>query len=184
MFPPEILQWGISVILGIQSLINPTLTTFVYAINFTGTENFYIVALCVFFWCLDRRTGARLMFLFVLSAFLNAIVKVWAGQPRPFQYDSRVQELFEAPGFGFPSQHTQYTVVVWGLLAIRFRRAWLWALAGVLLVFVPLSRLYLGVHFPTDLLGGYVFGAVLLPLFLWLAPGAAATRAREAGPGH
>jgi hypothetical protein len=51
--------------------------------------------------------------------------------------------------------------VVWGYLASSFRRPWLWVAAGLLLIFIPLSRIYLGVHFPTDLLGGYVLGAIL-----------------------
>ena len=74
--------------------------------------------------------------------------------------------LYETGGKAFPSLHTQNTVVIWGFLAHQFMKKWLWVLAGVLLVGVPLSRVYLGLHFPTDLLGGYVFGIILLVLFL------------------
>ena len=45
---------------------------------------------------------------------------------------------------------------------------WMWGIALLLIVFIPLSRIYLGVHFPTDLLGGYVLGALLLVLYLQL----------------
>jgi len=94
---------------------------------------------------------------------------VIADQPRPFQYDSRVKALVHAGGGGLPSGHTQSTVVVWGYLASQVRRRRLWILAGFLMIGIPVSRLYLGVHFPTDLLGGYILGALLLILFLKLA---------------
>ena len=114
--------------------------------------------------------GARVAILFLLCGYVNALAKVWAAQPRPFEYDPRVVALFPASGGGFPSGHTQNVVVFWGYLAALFRRTWLWVLAIVLMVLVPMSRLYLGVHFPTDLLGGYLIGAGLLLLSLWLAP--------------
>ena len=81
-----------------------------------------------------------------------------------------VRMIFPATGGGLPSGHTQNTVVLWGYLAWAFRRRWLTALAAVLMVLVPLSRLYLGVHFPTDLLGGYLLGAALLWLYVRLEP--------------
>jgi len=91
-------------------------------------------------------------------------------QPRPFQYDSRVKALVHAGGGGLPSGHTQSAVAVWGYLASQVRSRKLWILAGFLMIGIPVSRLYLGVHFPTDLLGGYILGALLLILFLKLWP--------------
>jgi hypothetical protein len=105
----------------------------------------------------------------LISAYVNAIAKVLAAQPRPFQYDPRVRALVHAGGGGLPSGHTQSAVVVWGYLVSQFRRRTLWILAGFLMIGIPLSRLYLGVHFPTDLLGGYILGALLLVLFLKFA---------------
>jgi len=80
------------------------------------------------------------------------------------------RERYEALGGGFPSGHTQNSVVIWGYLASRFKRTWLWVVAALLVILVPLSRIYLAVHFPQDILGGYVLGAVLVLLYLWLEP--------------
>lgn len=121
------------------------------------------------YWCCDRAAGARLLILFLISAYLNTIAKVLLDQPRPFQYDPRVKALVPASGGGLPSGHTQGAVVVWGYLAAWVRQAWMWGLAGFLMIGIPISRLYLGVHFPTDLIGGYILGAVLLVVYLQFA---------------
>jgi undecaprenyl-diphosphatase len=76
----------------------------------------------------------------------------------------------EAEGWGFPSGHTQGAVVVWGYLGTRVKRRWFWIVAVLLMVLIPMSRVYLGVHFPHDLLGGYVIGGGLVLLYLWLQP--------------
>ena len=169
----SILDWGINVVLWFQQF-SPTLDLPFKVLTFMGDEEFFLLLLPFVYWCLDRRTGARLAILFLFSAYLNASAKVLAGQPRPFAYDVRVRQLAEAVGGGLPSGHTQNAVVVWGYLAATFRRTWLWVLAGLLMALIPLSRIYLGVHFPTDLLGGYLIGAALLLLYLWLEPAAEA----------
>ena len=56
--------------------------------------------------------------------------------------------------------------MVWTYLAFRFKKAWLWWLAGALVLVIPLSRLYLGVHFPLDLAGGYAIGGLLVFSFI------------------
>ncbi len=162
-----ILDRGVELILWCQQF-SPTLDLPFQAVTLLGSEVFFLLFLPFVYWSLDRRTGARLTVLFLLSAWVNAMAKVLAAQPRPYQYDPQVRRLAKAGGPGLPSGHTQSTVVLWGYLAAQFRRPWLWVLAGALMVLVPLSRLYLGVHFPTDLLGGYLLGAVLLLLYLRL----------------
>jgi len=164
-----ILDWGVNLILWFQQL-SPTLDVPFRFFTFLGEEEFFLLLLPLIYWCLDRRTGARLTVVFLLSAYSNAVAKFLAHQPRPFEYDPRVRALVEAEGWGLPSGHTQNTVVVWGDLAAQVRRTWLWALAALLMLMVPLSRVYLGVHFPTDLLGGYLLGATLLLLYLWVEP--------------
>lgn len=165
-----ILDWGIAVVLWFQQL-SPTLDLPFKALTFLGNLAFFLVFLPLIYWCIDRRTGARLLVLFLISAYANALAKLVAGQPRPFQYDARVKPLVHAIGGGLPSGHTQNAVVVWGYLASQIGSRKLWIVAGFLMIAIPVSRLYLGVHFPTDLLGGYISGALLLGLFLGFAPG-------------
>lgn len=174
----NMLEWGVDVILWCQQF-SPVLDAFFQFFTALGDEILFLLLVPMLYWCLDRRAGAHLLLLFFLSLCVNVLVKELADQPRPFQYDAQVRQLYPANGAGFPSGHTQNTVVVWGYLAWHFRRVWLWALAGLLLALVPLSRVYLGVHFPTDLVGGYVLGALLLWLYTWQGPRIAAWLLRK-----
>jgi membrane-associated phospholipid phosphatase len=161
-----LMDWGIELILWLQQF-RPALDVPFRALTFLGDEMFFLLFLPFVYWCLERRTGARLTLLFLVSAYVNAVAKVFFNQPRPALYDTRVWAYSDVGGSGgLPSGHTQNTLVLWGYLAAKFRRAWLWIVAGLLIVLIPLSRLYLGVHFPHDLLGGYIIGAFLLFVFL------------------
>jgi undecaprenyl-diphosphatase len=164
-----ILDWGVRVVLWFQKA-SPALDIPFKALTLMGNEVFYLIFFPLLYWCVDRRVGARLIILFLFSSCTNAMAKQVAGQPRPFEYDPIVQRLWPAGGRGFPSGHTQSAVVIWGYLASQFRKTWFWALAGSLILLIPLSRVYLGVHFPTDLFGGYLLGGTLLVLYLRLQP--------------
>ena len=159
------LDWGIDVVLWFQQF-SPALDLPFKSLTFLGDLEFFLICMPLIYWCLDRRLGARLLILFLISAYINSVAKVIADQPRPFHYDSRVKALVHAGGGGLPSGHTQSAVVVWGYLASQAGRRMLWILAVILMVAIPMSRLYLGVHFPTDLLGGYILGILLLVLYL------------------
>ena len=165
------LDWGIQVVLWCQQF-SPTLDLPFAILTFLGDEKFFLPLLALLYWCVDRRMGARLGLLLVLSSCVNALAKDLFELPRPFAYDARVRQIVAASGEGFPSGHTQATVVFWGYVAALRQRAWLWGVAVFLMLFVPLSRIYVGNHFPLDLIGGYALGTVLLLLYHWLAPSA------------
>ncbi|MBN2298941.1 MAG: phosphatase PAP2 family protein [Deltaproteobacteria bacterium] len=160
-----LLDHGIEIILWLQQA-SPALDAPFNALTSLGGGYSIFLIFALVYWCIDRSTGARLAVLFLASNWVNASLKDIFAQPRPFQYDPRVIKLSGAGGGGMPSSHTQATVVFWGYLACAFSRKWLWVIAGGLMILVPLSRMYLGVHFPTDLAGGYLVGAALLMVFV------------------
>lgn len=174
------LDWGIQVVLWLQQY-SPTLDVPFVILTFVGDERFFLPLLPLLYWGVDRRTGARVGLLLLFSSFVNALAKDLFQQPRPFAYDPRVRQIGPAGGEGFPSGHTQATVVFWGYIATQVCRSWMWGLTVGLLLLVPLSRLYVGAHFPTDLLGGYVLGGVILLLYRWLAPGIESWLIRQSG---
>src|SRR5690606_21159620 len=118
------------------------------------------------YWAVDRQVGRRLAGLFLTSMWLNGLFKEYMVMPRPDPTAVRV--LADEPSPGFPSGHAQGAMTLWGYLALQLRRRWLAWLAVVIIVLVSLSRLYLGVHFPGDVLGGLAIAAVLIVVYTLL----------------
>lgn len=162
-----ILSWGTAANIWLQNF-SPALDTPFKLITFFGEELFFMAFLPLVYWSINRATGVRLLVLFLFSAWVNSAVKILATDLRPYQYDSRVKALQQVPSWGFPSGHTQLSVTVWGYLAAAFRKKKLLVFAVVMMVLVPLSRLYLGVHDLPDLIGGYAIGFILLITFIKL----------------
>lgn len=159
-----VLDWGVDVVLWLQQA-SPDLDSLFKFFTFLGDEEFYLILLPLVYWSIDRAMGVRLMILALFSSLVNATAKEIGGQPRPFGYDDRVVPLVDAGGYGLPSGHAQSSVVIWGFIALETRRRWMWLFAITLMLGVGLSRIYLGVHFPTDVIGGALLG--LLLLFAW-----------------
>ncbi|HET90850.1 MAG TPA: phosphatase PAP2 family protein [Chloroflexi bacterium] len=162
-------QWGLDLIRSIQMVHGPALDLVFKAITFMGDEEFFMLLLPLILWCVDFSLGVRLGCTFLLSAYGNVVLKDLFGHPRPFDLDPSVQ-LHEISGYGLPSGHSQSAAVVWGVIATEFRKAWVWGVAVLLMVLIGFSRIYLGVHFPTDVLAGWIVGAVVLLLYVLLRP--------------
>lgn len=165
----SILQWGIDLIISIQQIHGPVLDSIFRAITFMGEEEFYLLLLPLIFWCVDFGLGARLAILFLLSSWLNVNLKDLFHQPRPFDLDQSVM-LSSADGYGLPSNHAQSAIVVWGSIASWGHKTWLWVVAIGLMILIGFSRVYLGVHFPTDVFAGWVIGIILLGVYLAAEP--------------
>ncbi len=69
-----------------------------------------------------------------------------------------------------PSGHAQESVVLWGSIAHFTGTKWFWALTVILLLLIGFSRVYLGVHFPTDVIAGWTVGIALLWLYILFHP--------------
>lgn len=170
----EIWRWGADVIIALQLLHTPVLDGIFNIITSLGSVELYLLLLPLLYWCIDKPLAQRLAYFFLFSAYSNAALKNLFRHPRPFEYDSRVLKLDWAPaeelGYGLPSGHSQLAITAWGYLATWIRRQWMWVLAVTLVTLIAFSRMYLGVHFPTDVLGGLLIGAIWLALFLKVEP--------------
>jgi membrane-associated phospholipid phosphatase len=181
--PPGLYLWGLELVRAVQALENPILTGLVKGFTALGTELFYIPALLFSVWCEDEKRGFRLGLLDLFSAWTNIFFKALFQQPRPYNLDPSVGRAFE-PSYGLPSGHAQGSLVFWAPLGFGIGREGAARGGGGqrlfrgLVVFIILgmafTRLYLGVHFPTDILGGWVWGGVLLTIYGLLGKRAAA----------
>jgi len=99
----------------------------------------------------------------MINGMVNTALKVAFHGPRPYWYSSNVKVLVSAENsFGVPSGHAQNGVVVWGTLADRIKHRTIWIIAIIVMFLIGISRIYLAVHFPHDVLLGWLFGVVML----------------------
>lgn len=170
MTTQELWQWGINLILQLQSY-EPWLRA-MQTITITGNTEFFLLILPVLYWLVNRRLGVRMATLLLASIVVGSILKIAFYGPRPYWIDARVQLLSgDEPTFGVPSLHAMNAVVMWPLLARYIQRWWAWLVALLLIALSGIARVYLGVHFPSDVIVGWLLALLLLLLWWrWAKP--------------
>jgi len=161
-----ILYWGLDVIRAIQSGGSPPLDFLMRTVSALGSAVAYVVMVAFIYWCVDEKKGMRLGIALLVSTWLNLVLKFLLDQPRPFfpGFDPSVGMVDAAMG-GLPSGHAQNSLVVWMILASWGREKWHFVLAAIFCLLMAFSRVYLGVHFPTDILGAWLIGGALLCVY-------------------
>ena len=160
-FQIEILQW-------IQSFQNPALDLIARCITFFG-EQYFVVPIAAFcFWCVDKELGYWLCWCTGLTNLLTNGIKGIFKTPRPIGTPGiRSIATENATGYSFPSAHSTNSAALFMGFARALNRRRFWILAAVMPPLVALSRLYLGCHWPTDVIAGTLIG-IAMPLLLWL----------------
>jgi membrane-associated phospholipid phosphatase len=165
------LQWGLDCVRLIQSCANPPLTIFMRLITALGSTGAYIAVVCFVYLCIDEKEdeekkGLHLGLVTLISIWINLSLKWALDQPRPFfaAYDPSVGMISEKLG-GFPSGHAQNTLVVLTIISTWLTRRWAYIAAALVCLLIGFSRVYLGVHFPTDVIGGWLIGGIVLAAY-------------------
>ncbi|MCL7455221.1 MAG: phosphatase PAP2 family protein [Anaerolineae bacterium] len=164
----SLVPWGTEVLVQIQFYADAWVITLFALISPLGSEPFYVILLPVIYWCVSRRIGVGLGILSLSSAWLNSTIKYIFAIPRPA--DPRLDISYPETSPSFLSGHAQGAAVNWGYLAIRLRSNAFRVVAIVLIVAIGLSRMVLAVHFPQDVIAGWLVGLGLLALFVWAEP--------------
>lgn len=146
----------------LQELHSPLFDRIMVGISFLGNVGWIWIVLTVLFLCFPRyrRCGIVTALALILDFLIcNIGIKNLVARPRPCWLDPSVDLLIPVPkDFSFPSGHSAaaFAVAIVVLLYHRKEGAAILALA----VMIAFSRLYLFVHFPTDVLGGCLVGSV------------------------
>ena len=150
----------------------PGLNELMLAVTELGGELPFLVAALIVFWCVDKRQGYYVLSVGFLGTLTNQFMKLWFRIPRPWVLDPEFTILEQArdaaAGYSFPSGHTQNSVGTFGALAVTNKNKWVRGICLALVILVPFSRMYVGVHTPADVLVAaamaIVFLAVLYPI--------------------
>ncbi len=144
---------------------------FMIAITRLGNEIFYTLFVPVLYWCYDKKKAFKIGAVFIISSAINDMAKDIFHNPRP-----NPQNLLESfrgltlkyipESFGFPSGHTQGSLNFWFPMLYYIRKKYVTLICLFFIILIPYSRIYLGVHFLGDILGGFVIG-ILIMLFMF-----------------
>ena len=166
---------GLDVVIWLQAHGNGFFDALGIALHAAGSEVFYLAMLALLMWAVDRRLGVRLLFALILASVVTETLKNLFQTPRPhLAYPEQVTALVAQGGFGMPSGHVLIGLVVWGYLAWRLRRRAVTLLVGGYVLLLGWSRMYVGVHYPQDVLVGLIVGGLLLWGYVRFADGVAA----------
>ncbi len=141
----------------LQSLGNPFIDDLFLAITTAGSLPAYFFLASLVLWCFGKKTGIRAMYVVLFSAFAAIFAKNLFSMPRPPDYLHKIEEN----EFGFPSGHALVSAGFWSYLSYVSRNSWLIFAGMVAVLSVSLSRIYLGVHYAGDVLGGIIIGILL-----------------------
>lgn len=145
----------------LQTFSNPFWDKFFELATMLGEESIYIIFLGIIFWCINKKLGYKLAFIFLFSSVTNGMIKDIVKAPRPIGIKGiRSLRLETATGYSFPSGHMQATTVFWTSMILIFKKSVFYLIGPLTVLLVGISRLYLGVHWPKDVFGGLIFGLI------------------------
>ncbi|MBG9542708.1 phosphatase PAP2 family protein [Cytobacillus firmus] len=169
----ELIRFDESVIQYVQAFISPRLTEYMSVVTFLGSVKwlaFSVLIAAVLLFLFKKRSLAWFMVLSSgLGALFNLLLKWIFKRERP-----DIRPLIEEQGFSFPSGHSMGSFIFYGSLAYmiihlakrkRWKAAWTMML-GCFIMMIGLSRIYLGVHFPSDVIAGFAAGGAWLTIMI------------------
>lgn len=156
----------------LASIRVPFLDTVFSLLTHLGSSVTAVAVPFIIFWCISKRHGYFVFANILFGTAVNQAAKFVCRVPRPFVRDPEFAIVenarADATGYSFPSGHTSTVTALFGSLAMIWKNTAARIACILIIVLVGFSRMYLGVHYPTDVLGGLVCGLVLLILLRYV----------------
>lgn len=150
----------------LEKIRNPVLDTFFSLITHIGEETVFLIIALLFFWCINKREGYYILITGLVGTVINQAAKLTFKIPRPWVKDPSFTIVesarAEATGYSFPSGHTQNVAGTFGAIGRYSKKNAIRITSIVIIVLVGLSRMYLGVHTPLDVLTSLGIAALLV----------------------
>ncbi len=158
----ELIRW-------IQELRSPFLDHFFKFLDYFDRQEFFFILVPVIWLCVGWRSGLRILYALLLCNYTNNLLKGFFLSPRPFHLDPQVG-VIQTSGLGFPSGAAQNVILLSGILLNSWKSAWRWLAAFLYILLISFSRVYLGLHFPSDIVAGWFVGFGLLAIYMYGFP--------------
>lgn len=171
------MEWEVSIIEWLQNNASILGTVFDKVFGFIGGEKGLIVALLIVLFCWKKEVGYKVALIVASVNTWLPMIKAVVLRPRPYMsYPDRIEakvlvdtkasaQDVAAQGYSFPSAHAASVSGLYGMLALAVRKNWMWILSIAIMLFVGVSRVAAGMHYPTDVLAGWALGIVAIVVF-------------------
>ncbi|HHU21145.1 MAG TPA: phosphatase PAP2 family protein [Acholeplasma sp.] len=143
-----------------RSISTETLDKIVQILTFMGSQIVIIVIVAIIYFVLDKKAGEKIIYITLTSYGVNNALKGLFAIKRPFQVDPDIEAagVSDATGYSFPSGHSQGAASVYFSIANHFKKRWLWIISIVIITIIGFTRIWLGVHFLSDVVVGISLG--------------------------
>ena len=166
-------EWEPSFMIWLQSALGPVAEKVCPVISSFGEEMVMIGVFAFFYLWLNKEAGRFIGTNFVSCLCWNPFVKNILLRVRPYLVHDGIKCLkavdpdaplndLAAQGYSFPSGHSCNSSTMYGSIATYYKKWWLWLLAAVLILLVGFSRVAVGVHYPTDVMAGWLLGFAII----------------------
>ena len=150
----------------LEKIRTPFLDAVLSTVTHLGEETLAIAAALFLYWCVSKKWGCYSLLVTFFGLFLNQSAKIICRVSRPWVahpgFTIVESARAQAAGYSFPSGHTANITGMLGSWARFTKKKWLRVIFLVLIAVVSFSRMYLGVHYPSDVLFSLVVGVLLI----------------------
>ena len=166
-------DWEVSFMEWFQNSVGAVPAAILTQLSLFGEQMVMIAVMGLFYWCLDKEKGKFIGLNVIMASLWNPMIKNIFLRRRPYMDNSGIKLLRKidkdadimdvyAQGYSFPSGHSASAVAVYGSLAASIKKKVFLILAIVLPLLVGISRVFVGAHYPTDVICGWILGLFCL----------------------